>query len=86
MPPAQKFVLDPKKFRGVGGLNLSHRRVGSTTEIRCVYGAPSFVAHSIFRELLKKVKNLTIFWGGIAQLLGRNSKKIKKTCLGVFSF
>jgi len=75
MHPAQKFVLAPKKISGGGGLNLPHRRVGSITEIRFVHGVPSFVAPSIFRELLKNVKNLTIFWGGIAQPLGRNSKK-----------
>jgi len=54
----------PKNFGGGGAvLNLRHRTVESTTEIRCVHGDPSFVAPSILRKLLNNVKNLTIFEG-----------------------
>jgi len=63
-PKFRKFVLAPQKIWGMGGLTLPHRRVGSTTEILRVHGAPLYFTPSIFREFFKNVKNLTIFLRG----------------------
>ena len=76
-PKFRKFVLPPQKGLGKGA-EPTPRRVGSTTEIRCVHDAPLYFAPSIFREFFLNVKNWTIFWGGIAQPVGQNSKKWKK--------
>jgi len=70
-----KICFGSPKNLGDGGLTLPHRRVGSTTEILRVHGAPLYFTPSIFREFFKNVKNLTIFWGGIVQALGWNLKK-----------
>jgi len=81
--PSAKICFGSHKISGVGGLNLSHHRVGSTTEIRCVHGAPSFVAPSIFRELLKNVKKFAHFLRGHSSAPGL---KFKKRRLGVFLY
>ena len=64
MAEISKICFGSPKNLGDGGLTLPHRRVGSTTEILRVHGAPLYFTPSIFREFFKNVKNLTIFLRG----------------------
>ena len=77
-----KFCFGSPKNLGDGGLNLPHRRVGSTTEILRVHTAPLYFTPSIFREFLKSQK-FDHFLRGHSSAMGRNSKK-RKMGRGIF--
>jgi len=82
-----KTCFTSPKSLGDGGLNLPHlphRRVGSTTMIRCVHGAPIYFAPLVFRRNFSKTsKNWTIFWRGIGPWV--ESRKKWKNGSGFFS-
>ena len=84
-PKFRKFVLPPLKNLGKGG--WTYPTVGWDLLPRyVVYTTPPYISLPRFfvKFFLKNVKNWTIFSGGIAQPVGRNSKKWKKNWVGVF--
>jgi len=81
----RKFVLPPQKGLGKGG--WTYPTVGWDLLPRYVVcTTPPYISLPRFfvKFFFKNVKNWTIFWGGIAQPVGRNSKKWKKLGRGFF--